>query len=108
MFPQSTVLDPLFWMGLGALQILVFAGANQWAKEYQLGMKGWKWCLVGGWWFSMMLTIAGAFTLLGENEGLAGWYLLGFAGTLLIIAGALLLRFLIAMKPKDLSINISE
>lgn len=68
MFPQSTVLDPLFWMAFGALQVLVFAGANQWAKQYQLGMNWWKWALVGGWWASIILTVAGAFTLLGENE----------------------------------------
>ena len=100
MFPQSTVLDPLFWMALGALQVWVFAGANQWAKHFNLGMNGWKWALVGGWWASIILTIAGAFTLLGENEGFAGWYFLGFAGTGLIIAGAVLLRVLIALKPK--------
>ncbi|OCH17394.1 hypothetical protein A6E05_13990 [Aliivibrio sp. 1S165] len=100
MFPQSTVLDPLFWMALGALQVWVFAGANQWAKHFNLGMTGGKWALVGGWWASIILTIAGAFTLLGENEGLAGWYFLGFAGTGLIIAGAVLLRILVALKPK--------
>ncbi len=99
MFPQSTVLDPLFWMALGALQVLVFAGANQWAKHFQLGMNWWKWSLVGSWWISLLLTIAGSFTLLGENEGLAGWYLLGFLGTGIVIAGAVLLRILIALKP---------
>ncbi|PSW04298.1 hypothetical protein [Photobacterium lipolyticum] len=101
MFPQSTVLDPLFWMLLGAIQVLVFAGANQWAKEYQLGMNWWKWTLVGGWWFSMLLTIAGAFTLLGENEGYAGWYFLGFVGTLLVIGGAGILKVLLMLKPKS-------
>ena len=100
MFPQSTVLDPLFWMAFGALQVWVFAGANQWAKQFNLDMCGWKWALVGGWWASIILTIAGAFTLLGENEVLAGWYFLGFAGTGLIIAGAVLLRVLVALKPK--------
>ncbi|MGF1759513.1 hypothetical protein L4D76_16520 [Photobacterium sagamiensis] len=100
MFPQSTVLDPLFWMLLGAVQVMVFAGANQWAKEYQLGMNWWKWALAGGWWFSFVLTIAGAFTLLGENEGNAGWYFLGFAGTLLVIGGAVLLKVLLMLKPK--------
>ncbi|WP_305372613.1 hypothetical protein [Photobacterium leiognathi] len=101
MFPQSTVLDPLFWMAFGALQVLVFAGANQWAKQFKLGMNWWKWTLVGGWWASIVLTVAGAFTLLGENEGLAGWYFLGFAGTGLIIGGAVLLRVLIELKPKN-------
>lgn len=99
MFPQSTLLDPLFWMVLGAIQVLVFTGANQWAKEYQLGMNWWKWSVVGFWWLSFILTIAGAFTLLGENEGNAGWYVLGFVGTLLVIGGAAILKVLVLLKP---------
>ncbi|WP_066014695.1 hypothetical protein [Endozoicomonas atrinae] len=97
MFPQSTLLDPPFWMLLGALQVLVFAGAGQWAKHFQLAMNWWKWSLVGGWWFSLLLTIAGAFTLLGENEGNAGWYFLGFVGTGLIVGGAILLKVLFVL-----------
>ncbi|GLO63519.1 hypothetical protein MACH09_40270 [Vibrio sp. MACH09] len=100
MFPQSTLLDPLFWMLLGALQVLVFAGANKWAEQFNLGMNWWKWLIAGGWWFSLLLTIAGAFTLLGENEGLAGWYFLGFVGSVLIILGAMLLRIFIYLKTK--------
>lgn len=103
MFPQSTILDPIFWMIFGALQVFVFVGANQWSKQYQLAMNGWKWALVSTWWASFILTIAGAFTLLGENEGMAGWYFLGFVGCIIIILGAGLLRLLIALKPKPLS-----
>ena len=100
MFPQSTILDPLFWMVLGALQVLTFVGMREWARQFGLGMNWWKWLLVGGWWFSLVLTIAGSFTLLGENEGNAGWYLLGFAGTGLVIGGALLLKLLLMLKPR--------
>lgn len=100
MFPQSTILDPLFWMALGALQVLTFAGMREWARQFALGMNWWKWLLVGGWWFSLVLTIAGSFTLLGENEGNAGWYLLGFAGTGLVIGGALLLKLILMLKPR--------
>ncbi|MCW8331398.1 hypothetical protein MD588_21620 [Photobacterium sp. SDRW27] len=100
MFPQSTILDPLFWMVLGALQVLTFVGMRDWAKQFQLGMNWWKWLLAGGWWFSFVLTIAGAFTLLGENEGNAGWYLLGFAGTGLVIGGAVLLKVFLMLKPR--------
>lgn len=98
MFPQSTLLAPLFWMVLGAIQVLVFAGANEWAKHYRLNMNWWKWALAGGWWFSFALTVAGAFTLLGENEGNAGWYFLGFVGTGLIIAGAILLQLIVKLR----------
>ncbi|WP_067516427.1 hypothetical protein [Endozoicomonas ascidiicola] len=99
MFPQSTMLDPLFWMLLGALQVLVFMGANEWAKLYQLGMNWWKWALAGGWWFTLTLTVAGAFTLLGENEGNAGWYFLGFVGAFVIVAGAVLMKVLLMTRP---------
>lgn len=101
MFPQSTILDPLFWMAFGALQVLVFASANRWANQYQLEMNWWKWTIAGGWWFSLLLSIAGGFTLLGENEGAAGWYFLGFSGTGLIIGGAIILRVFIMLKPKS-------
>lgn len=100
MFPQSTVLDPLFWMVLGALQVLTFVGMREWAKQFELGMTWWKWLLVAGWWFSFILTIAGGFTLLGENEGNAGWYFLGFAGTGLVIGGALLLKLFLVLKAR--------
>ena len=99
MFPQSTLLDPLFWMLLGAAQVLVFAGARQWFEELQLGMNRWKWALVAGYWFSLLLTIAGAFTLMGENEGNAGWYFLGTIGLALVIAGVVLARVLLHLRP---------
>ncbi|MGF1759905.1 hypothetical protein L4D76_18605 [Photobacterium sagamiensis] len=100
MFPQSTLLDPVFWMLLGALQVLVFRGAAVWAEQYNLYMNWWKWLLAGGWWFSLLLTIAGAFTLLGENEGNAGWYFLGVVGTFMIIGGAILLKVLTMLRQK--------
>ncbi len=68
MFPQSTLLDPIFWMVMGAIQLYLFQNARYWAGEFRLNMNPAKWVLVGGWWASFLLTIAGAFTLLGENE----------------------------------------
>lgn len=100
MFPQSTILDPIFWMVLGAVQVFIYQSAKLWAQDYGLSMNGWKWTLVMGWWFSLILTIAGAFTLLGENEGNAGWYFLGFVGTAIIIGGAILLKILLALSEK--------
>ncbi|USD38720.1 MULTISPECIES: hypothetical protein [Ferrimonas] len=99
MFPQSTLLDPLFWMLMGATQVLVFAGANQWFKELKLGMNAWKWGLVAGYWLSLVLTLAGAFTLMGENEGNAGWYLLGTVGLALVVAGVGLGKWLLYIRP---------
>ena len=100
MFPQSTILDPIFWMILGGLQVWVFYGARVWAKDLDIPMNRWKWLVTGVWYLSIMLTIAGAFTLLGENEGNAGWYFLGFVGTFLIILGAIWVRVLLALKAK--------
>lgn len=100
MFPQSTILDPIFWMVLGALQVLVFVGARVWAKELGIPMNWWKWGVTAIWYLSFMLTIAGAFTLLGENEGNAGWYFLGFVGTILIVLGAIWGRVLLVLKAK--------
>ena len=101
MFPQGTLLDPIFWMVLGAIQVLFFAGANEWAKEYELNMNWWKWVGVAGWWFTFLLTIAGAFTLHGENEGMAGWYFLGWVGTAWIICGAILARIIWVLRLKS-------
>ncbi|KJG13850.1 MULTISPECIES: hypothetical protein [Photobacterium] len=101
MFPQATILDPLFWMGLGALQLFLFWNARYWAKSLRLKMNGWKWSAVIGWWFSFLLTIAGAFTLLGENEGNAGWYFLGVVGTGLVIIGFSLAAFLIWLRDRQ-------
>ncbi|WP_375753825.1 hypothetical protein [Vibrio sp. HN007] len=102
MFPQSTVLDPLFWMILGALQVYIFRSAKAWAEDYELRMNWWKWTLVIGWWFSFILTVAGAFTLLGENEGNAGWYFLGFVGMIIVLLGAVLFKILIVLNTKSI------
>ncbi|WP_375749715.1 hypothetical protein [Vibrio sp. HN007] len=101
MFPQSTILDPIFWMVLGAAQMFIYQSAKLWAEDFDLRMNWWKWTLVMGWWFSLILTIAGAFTLLGENEGNAGWYFLGFVGTALVIGGAVLLKVLLVLSDKE-------
>ncbi|WP_413112308.1 hypothetical protein [Thaumasiovibrio sp. DFM-14] len=100
MFPQSTILDPIFWMVLGALQVWVFSGAKVWAKDLDIPMSWWKWSITSILYLTIMLTIAGAFTLLGENEGNAGWYFLGFVGTILVILSALWVRILLVLKAR--------
>lgn len=101
MFPQSTILDPIFWMVLGAVQVFVFQSAKLWAEDFNIHMNWWKWLLAGSWWFSFILTIAGAFTLLGENEGNAGWYFLGFVGTAMVIGGAILLKLFMILSNRQ-------
>ncbi|UJF17287.1 hypothetical protein L0B53_00475 [Vibrio sp. SS-MA-C1-2] len=100
MFPQSTILDPIFWMLLGAAQLFIIQSANVWADEYDLHMNWWKWSLVISWWFSFLLTINASFVLLGEHEGNAGWYLLGFAGTTLIISGVAIFNLILRLRNK--------
>lgn len=100
MFPQSTIFDPIFWMVLGAIQVWVFSGAKIWARDLGIPMNWWKWSITASWYLLVMLTFAGAFTLLGENEGNAGWYFLGFVGTALIVLGAIWGRVLLLLKAK--------
>jgi len=33
MFPGSTIINYLFWMAMGLLQVLVVAGAYEWLKQ---------------------------------------------------------------------------
>jgi len=36
MFPGTTILNYVFWMGMGMIQILVIAGAYEWLKHLWL------------------------------------------------------------------------
>ncbi len=90
----STVLKPLFWMIMGGLLILFFSGLRLWFSDQGIAMRWWKWALFAAWFMGVYVTIAGGFTLVGENEARAGLYFMGVFGTLLIILGAGLWRIL--------------
>ncbi len=94
MLLQSTLLGPLFWMLLGILQLSFFIGLRLFLKDKAIQLSRIKWGLVAVWWFSLNLTVAAGFTLIGENESRAGIYFLGFFGVIMLICGAALVSFI--------------
>lgn len=94
MFPQSTILGPLFWIALGMLYSFLIISARIWVKDLKLKMNKWKWLLLISWFILINLSIAGGFTLIGENEKRAGLYFLGFFGIISTIYGVVIWRIL--------------
>lgn len=100
MFPGSTILNYLFWMAMGMMQILVVAGAYEWLKQYKKQVKWWQMALLYGCFLSFCLTVAGGTTLMGEYESHGGYYFIGFLGVPHVIAMAVLLKFFVFKKVK--------
>jgi hypothetical protein len=87
MFSYSTLLRPLFWIGMGLLYALIAASAKLWVQDLNLSMTWWKWTLAALWYALLSFSFAGAFTLIGENERQAGYRFLVFHLGLTLIAG---------------------
>jgi len=85
----------VFWYIMGILTILVGAGAVVWARDLHLKMFWWKWLLVIVWYVLLMMSVYAAFTFIGEDESAAGMRFLLFAGVVLVILGAGLVRLLL-------------
>lgn len=100
MFPNSTILGPLFWIAMGLIYALAFAGARIWFDELGLKLNWWKWVLATLWYIILSISVAGSFTLFGENEVQAGFYFLGVFVTISIILGIGLWRILISGRGK--------
>lgn len=100
MFPESTMLNYLFWMGMGALQVLVVAGAYAWLKHYKKHVSWWQMGLLYGGFLSFCLVVAGGTTLMGEYETHGGFYFIGFLGVPHIIIMALLVKLFVLKKAK--------
>ena len=100
MFPHSTILGPLFWIVLGLLYAFIIYSARIWAKDLKLNMNWWKWSLVAFWFILLNLSIAGGFTLIGENERHAGLYFMGFFGIISLILGVVVWRILMMKREK--------
>jgi len=88
MFPYSTVLRPLFWIAMGLLYAMIAMSARLWAQDLNLSMTWWEWALAALWYVLLSFSIAGGFTLIGENERRAGRRFLAFHLGLTLIAGA--------------------
>lgn len=94
MFPNATILGPLFWIVLGLIYALMIVGAKVWAEDLKLKMYWWKWLLATVWYVLLSLCIAAAFTLFGEDEPKAGYYFLGVSALVLFILGSVVWRVL--------------
>ena len=68
MFPNSTILGPMFWIVMGLIYPLLIVSARLWAEDLKLKMTWWKWLLVTLWYVILSICVAGAFTLLGAGD----------------------------------------
>jgi hypothetical protein len=87
MLIYSTILRPAFWIIMGLLYALTFAGAPLWFQDFGFQMTWWKWILAALWYAMLCFTLAGSFTLLGEKEPGAWYKFLGFHLVMVIILG---------------------
>ncbi|SCY68092.1 hypothetical protein [Desulfoluna spongiiphila] len=98
MFPGSTILNYLFWMVMGAMQVIIILSANTWLKESGRQVPWWQTLLMYGCFLSFCAVVAGGFTLAGEYERRAGFYFIGFLGLPHIIAGTVMLKLFVFKK----------
>lgn len=94
MFPNSTILGPLFWIVMGLIYALMIISARFWAEDLKLKMVWWKWVLVSCWYIILSVCVAAAFTLFGEDEPQAGTYFLGISVLVFFILGAVVWRLI--------------
>ncbi|MFI3270607.1 MAG: hypothetical protein R3Y11_00805 [Pseudomonadota bacterium] len=101
MFQGSTILGYVFWMVMGALQVLVIMGIVDLLRSAGKKVVWWK---VGILYFSFATlcgTIAGGTTLMGEYESIAGWYFIGVLGIPVAIGMAIVARLFVLQKKSD-------
>lgn len=103
MFPYSTILGPVFWIIMGLLYAFLIYGARIWLQDLNVKMNWWKWLLISFWFIILNVSIAGGFTLIGENEGKAGIYFLLFFVSLSIILGVIVWRIITIGRKKNLN-----
>lgn len=103
MFPGTTILDYLFWMVMGALQVLIVMGIGEGLKSYGKKVVWWHVALIYMAFASFCSVIAGGFTLMGEYESIAGWYFIGVLGLPVAICSAIGLRLFVMKKPTNAS-----
>ena len=66
MYPDGTVVNYLFWMAVGALQILIYKGVHEWARDFNKEIKWWQTALLYGCFLSLCVVIFAGFTLKGH------------------------------------------
>ncbi|MBU0971160.1 MAG: hypothetical protein KKC20_10965 [Proteobacteria bacterium] len=100
MFPGSTMLNYIFWMMMGALQVLIVMGLVELLKSHGRKIVWWQVSLIYLGFAVFCSVIAGGTTLMGEYETIAGWYFIGVLGLPVVICLAILAR-LFVMKKKS-------
>ncbi|MCG8531332.1 MAG: hypothetical protein MI749_11770 [Desulfovibrionales bacterium] len=98
MFPGTTMLDYIFWMVMGALQVVVVVGIKEWLASYGKNVSWWLVMLIYMAFASFCSVVAGGFTLIGEYESIAGWYFIGVLGLPVVICTAIGLRLFVMKK----------
>lgn len=89
----------LFWFLMGILAVLIGAGFNAFAQDKGWQLNWWKWLLSIIWYITFSLSFYAWGTLIGENEGSAGFKIWILGMFLSIILGVIIWRTL-TTKPK--------
>ncbi|MCB9137576.1 MAG: hypothetical protein H6642_04415 [Caldilineaceae bacterium] len=63
----------IFWLLMGILAVVVGGGFNEFAKSRGWTLTWWKWALAVVWYIIFMVGFYAWGTLIGENEGSAGF-----------------------------------
>lgn len=98
MFPGSTILNYLFWMAMGAMQVIILLGARQWLNGGGRCVPWWQTLAMYGCFLSFCTVVAGGFTLAGEYETRAGLYFIGVLGLPHVVAAAIMLKLFVFRK----------
>lgn len=100
MYPDGTVVKYLFWIVIGVMQVLIWKSIGIWLRQFNNNLKWWQQFLFYGCFVSFCIVVFAGFTLKGEYEGSAGWYMIAFFGPLHVIALAVLVRLFIMKKDR--------
>ena len=79
---------------MGILITTFFVGLRYWFQDLKIIMNWWRWTLLSIWLFFLAFTLGAGFTLVGENEPMAGFRLMLFFGVIILLTGSGLWKLL--------------
>lgn len=79
---------------MGILNVFFLFGIRYWFQDLKIQVSKFKWTIILLYWFTLNITIAGGFTLIGENETTAGLRFLAFFSIPMLLGGAMLVRWI--------------
>ena len=88
----------IFWFLMGILFVLVAAGFRAFARDRGWIVSWWKGVLAIAWYGLFMLSFYAWGTLIGENEGAAGFRILILGLFICLVTGIILWRLMAAKK----------